>query len=131
MTAIELVQQTSHTEQEKSTFIKLLEAYQKMDDHAINDLLPNDAYYQDMTKTAFIYRQKEIFQEFKSKGDTHFNLSIDICTGCLCSEPVIVFTGNNSGHNYAIYIQFTQNEITDIYRCGLITDYFMCVGIPF
>ncbi len=131
MTAQELSQKISQTRNESTTFIKLVEAYQKMDYHAINDLLDNDAYYQDKPKTSFIYEQKQIFQEFKSKGDTHLNLSTNICTGCLCSEPVVVFTGNNSGHKYAIYIEFTQGEITDIYRCGLISDYFVCVGIPF
>lgn len=127
MTAQELAEQTSHTKQEKSTFVKLLEAYQNMDYHTINDLLDDDAYYEDMRKPGFIYAQKNIFQEFKSKGDTHLNLSTNICTGCLCNEPVVVFTGNHSGHRYAIYIQFTQGEITDIYRCIQESDYFDCI----
>lgn len=131
MTAQELAPQITLIENEKSIFIKLVEAYQKMDYHTINDLLDDHAYYEDMAKPSFIYRQKNIFQEFKSKGDTYLHLSTNICTGCLCNEPVVVFTGNISGHKYAIYIQFTQGEITDIYRCALQSDYFVCVGVPF
>ena len=69
----------------------------------------------------------QIFKEFKSKADTYLNLTTNICTGCLCSEPVFVLTGNNSGHKYAIYIQFTQGEITDIYRCSEQSNAFNCL----
>ena len=122
MTAEELVELKQRTQKEKSTFIKLLEAYQKMDYHAISDLLDNDAYYEDLSKTGFIWKQKGIFEKFKSKGDSCLELSTNICNGCLCNEPVVVFTGNHSGLRYAIYIQFTQGEITDIYRCAVQSD---------
>jgi hypothetical protein len=130
MTALELAHQTYPTQKAKSTFIKLLEAYQQMDYHTINDLLDDDAYYEDMRKPGFIFLQKNIFQEFKSKGDTKLHLSTNICTGCFCNEPVVVFTGNNSGHKYAIYFQFTNGEITDIFRCIGQSDNFDSI-LPF
>lgn len=89
-----------------------------MDYHKLNDLLDEECCYVDMKKTAFIYKQMQIFKELRKKGDTHLHLSTNICTGCLCSEPIFVFTGNHSGLDYAIYVQFTESEITDIYRCS-------------
>ena len=74
-------------------------------------------------KTAFLYKQMEIFKELRKKGDTNLLISTNICTGCLCSEPVFVFTGNNSGLKYAIYVQFTDGEITDIFRCSEQSDW--------
>ncbi|MGB6267871.1 MAG: hypothetical protein WBF67_02590 [Olleya sp.] len=94
-----------------------------MDYHKLNDLLDEEAYYEDMKKTAFIYKQMQIFKELQKRGDTYLNLSTNICTGCLCSEPVFVFTGNTSGLKYAVYVQFTQGEITDIYRCSEQSDW--------
>ena len=127
MKAQELIQKIANTEETKSFLINVLEAFQNMDYHRLNDLLDNDAYYEDMRKPGFLYQQMNIFSEFKSMGDTHLKLSTNICTGCLCSEPVFVLTGNNSGHKYAIYIQFTQGEITDIYHCSEQSDGFDCL----
>jgi hypothetical protein len=97
----ELVQNIATSEKAKSHLIKVLDAFQNMDYHKLNDLLDEEAYYEDMKKTAFIYKQMQVFKELKSKGDTKLNLSTNICTACLCSEPVIVFTGNTSGHKCA------------------------------
>lgn len=127
MEAQTLIQKIAQTEEVKSFLINVLEAFQNMDYHRLNDLLDIDAYYEDMKKTAFIYRQMQVFNELKSKGDTNLKLSTNICTGCLCSEPVFVLTGNNSGHKYAIYVQFTQGEITDIYRCSEQSNDFECL----
>jgi hypothetical protein len=80
-------------------------------------LLDTDAYYQDMRKPSFIYEQKRIFSKFQAKGDTYLELSTNICTGCLCSEPVFVFTSNTSNNTYAIYVKFIDEEIVDIYKC--------------
>ena len=109
--------------------MEVLEAFQNMDYHRLNDFLDDDTYYEDMKKTAFIYRQMQVFKEFRKKGDTNLLLSTNICTGCLCSDPqpVFVFTGNNSGHKYAIYVQFTEGEITDIYRCSEQSNLFDCL----
>lgn len=117
MEAQELIQKIAKNEDVKSYLIEVLHAFQTMDYHRLNDLLENDTYYEDMKKTSFIYHQKGIFSKFQKQGDTHLNLSTNICTGCLCSEPVFVLTGNVSGSTYAIYIKFIEDEIVDIYRC--------------
>tara|TARA_R110002033_G_scaffold30249_4_gene67217 strand:+ start:6156 stop:6548 length:393 start_codon:yes stop_codon:yes gene_type:complete len=127
MQAQELVHKIATTQEIKSYLVQVLEAFQNMDYHKLNDLLDEEAYYEDIKKTAFIYKQMQIFKELKSKGDTQLNLSTNICTGCLCSEPVFVLTGNNSGHKYAIYVQFTQGEITDIFRCSEQSNGFDCL----
>jgi len=123
MQAQELVQKIATKEDVKSYLILVLEAFQNMDYHKLNDLLDDEAYYEDMKKTAFIYKQMQIFKELRKKGDTNLLISTNICTGCLCSEPVFVFTGNNSGLKYAIYVQFTEGDITDIFRCSEQSDW--------
>jgi hypothetical protein len=123
----ELVQKIVTTEEIKSYLTQVLEAFQNMDYQKLNDLLDEEAYYEDMKKTAFIYQQMQVFKELKSKGDAKLNLSTNICTGCLCSEPVFVLTGNNSGHKYAILVQYTQGEITDIYRGSEQSNGFDCL----
>ncbi|MEM0519581.1 hypothetical protein [Aequorivita flava] len=123
MKAQELVQKIAKKEEVKSYLLEILSAFQNMDYHKLNDLLKEDFLYEDMQKTAFIYRQKEIFQYFKKQGDTFLNLSTNICTGCLCSEPVFVLTGNNSGTRYGIYIEFVKDKIVDIYFCSEQSSY--------
>lgn len=123
MQAQDLVQNIETSEKIKSHLIQVLEAFQNLDYHKLNDLLDDDTYYEDIKKTAFIYKQMQIFKELRKKGDTHLNLSTNICTGCLCSEPVFVLTCNKCGHKYAIYIQFTQGEIIDIFRCSEQSDW--------
>jgi hypothetical protein len=107
----------------------VLEVFQNMDYHKLNELLDEEAYYEDMKKTAFKYQQMQIFKELRKKGETYLNLSTNICTGCLCSDPkpVFVFTGNTSGLKYAIFVEFTDGEITDIYRRSEQSNSFDCL----
>ena len=110
MQAKTLIHKIATTQETKSYLIQVLEAFQNMDHHKLNDLLDEDTYYEDFKKPAFIYQQMQYFKEFQKLGDTKLNLSTNICTGCLCSEPVFVLTGNTSGHKYAIYIQFNKRR---------------------
>lgn len=125
MEAQQLVHKIATTEETKSYLMLVLDAFQNMDYHKLNDLLDEEAYYEDMKKTAFIYKQMQIFKELRKKEDIYLNLSTNICTGCLCNDPqpVFVFTGNNSGLKYAIIVEFTEGEITDIYRCSEQSDW--------
>ena len=123
MKAQELITRMTTKEVNRTYLSAVLSAFQNMDYHELNDLLHEDCFYQDMRKTSFIYRQKETFQYFKKQGDTFLNLSTNICTGCLCSEPVFVLTGNNSGTRYGIYIEFVNDNIVDIYFCSEQSSY--------
>ena len=123
MEATELIDKIAQTEKIKSKLMEILNAYQKLDYHLLNDLLDDDCLYEDMRKTSFVLYQKRIFDSLRKKGDTHMLLSTNICTGCLCSEPVFVFTGNHSGFKHALYFEFTTEVITDIFRCSEQSDW--------
>ena len=96
----------------------ILVAYQNLDYHLLDNELDDDCLYEDMRKTSFVLLQKRIFDSLRKKGDTKLPLSTNICTGCLCSSPVFVFTGNHSGFRHALYFEFTGDVITDIFRCS-------------
>ncbi|TYB71517.1 hypothetical protein ES677_10620 [Bizionia gelidisalsuginis] len=127
MEAVALIEKLGTTEKIQLHLLQVIDAFQNMDYHTLNDILDNGTYYQDMKKTAFIYRQQYIFNALQNLGDTYLNLSTDICTGCMCNEPIFVFTGNQSGRRYAIYIQFTQGKITDIFKCAIKSHMFDCL----
>lgn len=118
MQATQLINHLAHTATLKSNLLKILSAYQKMDYHSLNETLDDDCLYEDMRKTSFILNQKKVFDTLRKKGDTELLLSTNICTGCLCSAPVFVLTGNNSGLRHALYFEFTGDVITDIFRCS-------------
>ena len=113
-----LVEKITTKPEVKSYIIEVLEAFQNMNTNKLNTLLDEGLRYENLEKKEFIYQQKNIFSVFKNAGDTRLELSTNICTGCLCSEPVFVLTGNKSNKKYAIYMQFTKGEITDIFRCA-------------
>jgi len=113
----ELIDSMTRKETLKSQLIHILEAFQQMDYHKLNQLL-DEGYYEDMPKTAFIYKQKRIFTYLQQKGDTQLHLSTNICTGCLCGKPVFVFTGNHSGLTYGVYVAFLNDAIVDVFRCS-------------
>lgn len=123
MNVQELIHTITDKEEVKSYLIEILEAFQKMDYYRLNDLLRDDCFYQDMTKTSFLLRQKEIFYFFQKQGDTFLNVSTNICTECLCNKPVFVLTGNNSETRYGIYIEFVKDEIVDIFLCSQQSSY--------
>jgi len=117
MQPTQLIDQLAQNETAKSNLLQIIYAYQNLDYHLLNDLLDEDCLYQDMPKTSFLIKQKRIFDAMRKKGDTELLLSTNICTGCLCSAPVFVFTGNHSGVKHALYFEFTGDIITDIFRC--------------
>jgi len=118
MEASQLIDNLAQTTTLKTKLQEILTAYQKLDYHLLNEVLEEDCLYQDMPKTSFILEQKKIFDSLRKKGDTQMLLSTNICTGCLCSAPVFVLTGNNSGVKHALYFEFTGSVITDIFRCS-------------
>ena len=71
MQAKTLIHKIATTQETKSYLIQVLEAFQNMDYHKLNDLLDEECYYDDMKKTAYIYQQMQIFKELRKKGDTH------------------------------------------------------------
>lgn len=123
MEATQLINKITHSEMIKTKLEQIFAAYQTLDDHRLNDYLDDDCLYEDMCKTSFVLHQKRRFDSLRKKGDTYMLLSTNICTGCPCSEPIFVFTGNHSGFKHAFYFEFTTNFITDIYRCSEQSDW--------
>ncbi|WP_417875094.1 hypothetical protein [Xanthomarina gelatinilytica] len=113
----DLIQTVAKTEALQTQLSHILDAFQQMDYHKLNTVL-DDGYYENLPKTAFVYRQQRIFKFMQNKGDTHLKLSTNICTGCLCGKPVFVFTGNHSGLTYGVYVAFLGDAIVDVYRCS-------------
>lgn len=127
MEALELINKIGRTTEIKSHLLEVIDAFQRMDYHTLSDILDDETYYQDKSKTTFIYNQRYIFKELQKLRDSYLNLSTDICTGCMCNEPIFVFTGNESGRRYAIYIEFTAGDITDIYLCSIKSHISVCL----
>jgi|SRR5690606_9201785 len=123
MEATRLIDTLAQTTTLKTKLQQTLAAYQNLDYHLLNEVLDDDCLYEDMRKTSFVLQQKKIFDTLRKKGDTQMLLSTNICTGCLCSAPVFVLTGNNSGLKHALYFEFTGDVITDIFRCSEQSDW--------
>lgn len=117
MEATELIDTLAKTVLLKSNLQETLNAYKNLDYHLLIETLDDDCLYENMRKTVFIFQQKKIYDALRKKGDTQMLLSTNICTGCLCSAPVFVLTGNHSGFKHALYFEFTGDVITDIFRC--------------
>ena len=123
MEATQLIDTLAQTSALKTKLQKTLAAYQNLDYHLLNEMLDDDCLYQDMRKTSFIIQPKKIFDSLRKKGDTKMLLSTNICTGCLCSAPVFVLRGNHSGFKHALSFEFTEDVITDIFRCSEQSDW--------
>ena len=123
MKATQLIDKVTHNQIIKSRLQLIIAAYQTLDYHKLNAYLDDNCMYEDMRKTSFVLHQKRIFNSLRRKGDTHMSLSTNICTGCLCNEPLFVFTGNHSGFRHALYFKFTGDSITDIFRCTEQSDW--------
>ena len=65
MEPADLIQTVAKTETLQSQLSHILDAFQQMDYHKLNMVL-DDGYYEEMPKTAFIYRQQRIFKFMQS-----------------------------------------------------------------
>src|SRR5690606_15560480 len=117
MESSDLIYAVAKTEALQTQLSHILAAFQQMDYHMLDEVL-DEGYYENLPKTAFVYRQQRILKFMQNKGDTHLKLSTNICTGCLCGKPVFVFTGHCSALTYGLYVEFLNDAIVDVYRCS-------------
>ncbi|RXJ45593.1 hypothetical protein [Gelidibacter gilvus] len=96
----------------------ILESIINWDANGILNLLNDDKTYQDLTPKEFVLTIVTEFMFFKRAGDTQLSLTTNLCHGCNCRQPMFVFKGNKSGREYALYFEFDDNEILDIYKCN-------------
>jgi hypothetical protein len=88
----------------------------------LEELLDDDIDYEDIGKEEFILKLKNRFSEDIIAGDTEYTLDFSSCNACNCNEAVCVFTGNNSKRSFALYFDFKNDTIVDIYHCNFYSD---------
>ena len=121
----------------QSSIVKLenLESYKSINDFSLicyaimcmdpiflESLLDDNILYEDIGKIKFVEKLNDRFTEHKTWGDSELLLDIDYCNGCNCNKPVCKFVGNTSGKHFALFFEFTHEEITDIYHCNWYGD---------
>lgn len=97
---------------------QIIQAIINWDAESILPLLDQNKTYQDLSPKDFVSTIKMELWAFKRSRDTKLILGTDLCKGCNCKEPIFVLKGNNSGREYALYFEFENDEIVDIYQCN-------------
>lgn len=97
-------------------------AIMKMDSDLLYRFLENDIIYEDIGKTMFIEKLAYRFNEFRMLGDTELLLDLEYCKGCNCNKPICKFIGNVSSKHFALFFEYKNNEISDIYHCHWYDD---------
>ncbi len=93
-------------------------AIMEMDSFMLNNLLNDDMTYEDISKKDFIEKLNDRFNNHKTLGDSELLMDLDHCKSCNCNQPVCKFIGNNSGDHFALYFEFKDGEVSDIYHCN-------------
>jgi len=104
----------------------LVYAISKMDINALELILEDNVSYHETTKTVFLQKLGEVFQDFK-KQDNHLIPYEGKCNSNECpnkNKSGVAFVGNNSGNYINLIIEINENDrINDIYDCyGFCTD---------
>ncbi|MEO9501907.1 hypothetical protein [Nonlabens ulvanivorans] len=94
-----------------------------MDTSRLTDLLDDNIDYEDIGKEKFILKLNDRFLEDMLSGDTEYTLDFSSCNSCNYNEAVCLFTGNNSKRSFALYFEFKDDSIVDIYHCNFYGDY--------
>ncbi|CAM3774564.1 hypothetical protein FLGE108171_14585 [Flavobacterium gelidilacus] len=104
----------------KNTREGLIAAISNMDLEAIAKVLDDEGTYQDTTKTIYLEKLREGFDQFR-KGD---DFLIPYEGGCISEEcnnktkKGVAFVGNNTGRHLTLIIELFEKEtIKDIYHC--------------
>ncbi|MBK6339862.1 MAG: hypothetical protein IPF63_09800 [Bacteroidetes bacterium] len=97
----------------------------KLDAEMVGLVLDDHKTYQDATKTVFISKLTDVFQQFIDKGDTCLMPYRGVCVSKFCNNngcSGYSFYGNKSKMYIDLIVEESNNEIKDIYGCGsLIT----------
>lgn len=97
-------------------------AIMKMNTSWLHHLLDDTIQYEDIGKVKFIEKLNNHFNSFTTLGDNELYLDLDYCMGCNCNLPVCRFVGNHSGSHFALYFEFEERAVKDIYHCNWYGD---------
>lgn len=93
-----------------------------MDTSRLDYLLDDNIHYEDIGKEEFIIKLKTRFLEDMLSGDTEYTLDFSSCNSFNCNKAVSLFTGNNSKKSFALYFDYKDESIVDIYHCNFYGD---------
>lgn len=98
----------------------IINAISKMDSMALEIILDDNISYDDTSKSIFIKKLKDIFEEFLLE-DKYLNPYEGKCNSSSCNnhnKSGVVFIGNNSGRYLNLIIEENQDgSVKDIYDC--------------
>lgn len=107
---------------EKDEVVRIWITIMQMNYNELWSLLDDDIDYEDIGKKAFIKKLGGHFARHKKLGDSELILDLKSCNSCNQNKPVCVFTGNRSKRKFALYFDFEQNKVVDIYHCNWYGD---------
>jgi hypothetical protein len=97
---------------------KIKKAMEVMNLIAIDALLLNHVLYQNMTKQKFIASLKNVFDQFKSLGNTKLISYPGMCGSCDTSLGGYVFIGNKTGHHFGLIFDIENFGIRNMQECS-------------
>lgn len=105
--------------EKKSILNEVLIAVMSFQPWDLMHILEKDRTYQDVSVLEFVELVQIQLDNFKALGDSVLLLDLDICKGCQCDQPIVVFNGNVSDWQYALYFEYENDQIVDIFQCNL------------
>ena len=109
--------QSSNVHDDKSE--NIFKTISEMDIVKLVNLIDEDININDTPcKYTLLAEIKELFDIFKSKGDTYLNQSEGHCLHCSYGAITRIFTGNNSGHKYSLKYTLKDNDIIELMQCN-------------
>lgn len=96
---------------------KIKKAMEAMNLKEIDALLLNHVFYQNMKKQKFIELLREVFNQFKSLGNTKLISCPGMCGICYTKLRGYVFIGNKTGHHLGLIFDIENSGIRNMQEC--------------
>lgn len=96
----------------------VINAVKTFDIEMLDDVLEESGKYQSFEKQKFLSKLQNVFEEFKSFGDTHLEIMEGRCDRCNKCNIGFSFIGNKSGAYMDLIFQNENDKITDIFECA-------------
>lgn len=108
------------------TYIKLskentIATFEALDADTLSYLLDDSRTYQDATKSIFIEKVSEVFEEFRRAGDSDVKAYPGKCCSGTCPNLGCTgysFIGRNSLDHLDLIFEEKDGQVTDIYNCS-------------